>query len=475
MAMSMPPSPVRRPFVELADHAEVDEPDPAVRLDEEVAGVRIGVEGAVLEDHLQNEARGAFGERQPVDARRVERRPVVDLDPADALERQHAAAASLPEHRGNVHRRVVHEVARETLGVVCLAHVVELGPDGARELLGQADQIQLARALPAPARRDGETPQDLEVALDLLDHSGPSHIHDDLGPVVEARRVGLADRRRSDRRRVEGREEILERPPQLGLDDRADRREGLRRHLVLELRQLARVVGWEEVGARRGDLAGLHCGRAQVLERHPQVLGARVGPRPARVAEEPAMERHEALEADDPHDVTEAMPKEDTRDLPSAVPPLPRRGRDGVPHAPEAGPTTSRRGSPRRSFPPSIRASSRARRASSIWRLASRRCPRVAAGRRRRDALPGLNRSGRPRRSSACRRSRRATRVPSSVMRCSMLGASVPRGVLVERALAALGAEVVDVSVARGARRTPGVDRHSADAADRIGGHRSPP
>jgi len=41
--------------VEDADHAEVDEPDPAVGFDEQVPRVGVGVEGAVLEDHRAQE------------------------------------------------------------------------------------------------------------------------------------------------------------------------------------------------------------------------------------------------------------------------------------------------------------------------------------------------------------------------------------------------------------------------------------
>jgi hypothetical protein len=44
--------------VDLAYHAEVDEPDPGVRLYEQVAGVRVGVEKAVFEDHAHRHAGG---------------------------------------------------------------------------------------------------------------------------------------------------------------------------------------------------------------------------------------------------------------------------------------------------------------------------------------------------------------------------------------------------------------------------------
>ena len=68
-----------QPVVDSADHPEVHDPDPPGRFDEEVAGMRIGMKKAVVEDHLGGDERSALGERVTVEAGFVNRRKVGDL------------------------------------------------------------------------------------------------------------------------------------------------------------------------------------------------------------------------------------------------------------------------------------------------------------------------------------------------------------------------------------------------------------
>ena len=67
--------------VRLPDHPEVDDSDAPRRLDEEVAGMRIGVEEPVLEDHLGGDQRRSLGELVAVEAGFVERRRSVIFMP----------------------------------------------------------------------------------------------------------------------------------------------------------------------------------------------------------------------------------------------------------------------------------------------------------------------------------------------------------------------------------------------------------
>jgi hypothetical protein len=57
--------------------------------------------------------------------------------------------------------------------------------------------------------------QQLEIALDLLDDLGPAHLDHDLRSVGQRRCVRLPDRRRCERRVVERREILGQRPPEL--------------------------------------------------------------------------------------------------------------------------------------------------------------------------------------------------------------------------------------------------------------------
>src|SRR3546814_2720385 len=59
--------------VDGAHHPEVDQSEATVRLHEQVAGVRVGMEEPVLEDHRQHHVDDASSEVRSVDARGVER------------------------------------------------------------------------------------------------------------------------------------------------------------------------------------------------------------------------------------------------------------------------------------------------------------------------------------------------------------------------------------------------------------------
>ena len=108
---------VTQPFGERSDHAEVDHPDPATLLDEEVAGVGVAVKEAVLEDHLRADSRCCAGKLASVDSGCIERSEVVGLDAADALQGEDARGRGLPVDAWNVHALVAREGVGEAVGI----------------------------------------------------------------------------------------------------------------------------------------------------------------------------------------------------------------------------------------------------------------------------------------------------------------------------------------------------------------------
>lgn len=130
--------------VELAHHAEVDHRQTAVGCDEEVARVRVGMEEAVLEDHLAQHPGGPRRKLPAVDAGHVEGRHVVDLQAVDAFEGQDPGGRRLPEHRRELHAGVVGEAGGEPLGVVGLREVVQLGEQRRGEVVRDADHVVAA-------------------------------------------------------------------------------------------------------------------------------------------------------------------------------------------------------------------------------------------------------------------------------------------------------------------------------------------
>jgi hypothetical protein len=83
--------------------------------------------------------------------------------------------------------------------------------------------------------------------------------------------VHLADRGSRDRDRVEVGEELLDAQLELLADDALDVLVRDRADVVLELLELDHDVGWDDVGARRQELAELDEGRAELVEHLAQV------------------------------------------------------------------------------------------------------------------------------------------------------------------------------------------------------------
>ena len=123
---------------ERADHAEVDQPQPAVGEHEDVRRVRVAVEDAVAEDHLQP----GIGEQQRQPPPLVHRRRIqVELAELGPSSHSSVSTRSLEYVQYTLRDgdpRLLGEVAAEDLGVAGLGAVVELAPDRARELVHHA-------------------------------------------------------------------------------------------------------------------------------------------------------------------------------------------------------------------------------------------------------------------------------------------------------------------------------------------------
>src|SRR5690606_10551328 len=114
------------------------------RVDEQVAGVRVGVEEAEVEDHLQVEVEQAACGNSAIHACRVNRGVVCDLDAGHVLHGEHTPRRVLRVDAGNVHAQVIREKLLKALGVAGLCFVIDLLPQRAGELLQQGGDIRAA-------------------------------------------------------------------------------------------------------------------------------------------------------------------------------------------------------------------------------------------------------------------------------------------------------------------------------------------
>src|SRR5947207_41737 len=84
-------------------------------LDEEVARVQVGVEEAVLEDHLEDEPGAPVGQGGAIHAGGLKRGAVGDLAPDHPLQREDPRGGRLPAHTRDVYQGIAREVAGEAL------------------------------------------------------------------------------------------------------------------------------------------------------------------------------------------------------------------------------------------------------------------------------------------------------------------------------------------------------------------------
>jgi hypothetical protein len=150
--------------IDLAHHPQVDEREYArFEVDEEVPGVRVGVEEAVDGQLLDERPERVAGDLLAVQTGLLERLHVADLDAADELLGDHRGRRELCVDCGDMHAGEVRHVLGEAEGVVGLAAVVELLEHAGGELLEHADEVQRAHRL-GPGRDDaGSVLHDAEI------------------------------------------------------------------------------------------------------------------------------------------------------------------------------------------------------------------------------------------------------------------------------------------------------------------------
>ena len=160
-------------------------------------------------------------------------------------------------------------------------------------------------------------PQQAQVGVDLLAHARPADLEHDRRAVLQLRAVHLRDRRRAVRVRLDVAEHLERRAPERALELGQQLLERHRRHVGLQLLEFGDPARREEVDARRHHLAELDEGRAELLERHAHALRRLerdlLGDR-AAVQDLPGALEH-AGDADALHEVAQAVPDEDRRDL----------------------------------------------------------------------------------------------------------------------------------------------------------------
>jgi hypothetical protein len=196
------------------DEAEVEEADPAVAMEEVVAGVRVAVESVHPVDAAKHESEDRFGGQITLVLR-----PLFQLGEAravDVLGRQDARRRQFVDDGRHVDEGMTAVVRRELPLIRRLVPVVELFGETRPQLLDERDRIEAGEHHRQHAEDDIAVD---EVGADRFVDARILHLHRDFDTGLGDGAVDLADRRGGNRLRVPSREELLGRGAELGFDD----------------------------------------------------------------------------------------------------------------------------------------------------------------------------------------------------------------------------------------------------------------
>ena len=170
-------------------HAEIDQRDAVAAQIHHVARVRIGVEEAIHQDHLEHSIRTARSERLSVEARIVDCYQVVAADALDVLLHIHRAAGPFPVNAWDEDIEIVGKVAREAFRVACLHREIKLALERAAQLAYDLDWPIATHFGYLTLDERGKALEDSEISVDLCLDSGTANFQDhwraagEFGPV----------------------------------------------------------------------------------------------------------------------------------------------------------------------------------------------------------------------------------------------------------------------------------------------------
>ena len=234
-AQGDPLEPLERHRVQPADGAEVEQPEGPAGVDENVAGVGVGVVEAVVQDLAEHRAEETIGELAPRDAAGVDRLRVGDGPAGDRLHHQDPIGRERGVDGGDLDAHVIRPVLAQACAGGRFVAVAQLVRDPVDQLAGEPLDAHALRRGNAPVELRGGEGEHGAVAADEVVHAGSLDLDHHRLASVQRRAVGLADGRGGQGLRLERLEGVVRRLAELGLDHRANLVDRDRAHVGLEV------------------------------------------------------------------------------------------------------------------------------------------------------------------------------------------------------------------------------------------------
>ena len=238
-----------------ANHAKIDKFDDrnlAQRswLHKDVAGVRIGMEEALLKELVKVRLNGAIGYFQAVNSFSLEPGIVVDFDAIDPLQHQETTRAICLIHAWNVNGGVMFEHLLEAFAVGGFGKVIDLFIHGAFKFAIHAFEINEVAGVEKACNHQDHELERAEIHAHKLIDVLPLHFDSHLLPGGgKYALVDLSKRSGSRRFLFQGAENVLDRLAEFRFDDGDDMTEGLGRDLILQRGEHGQRLLWQQVGA----------------------------------------------------------------------------------------------------------------------------------------------------------------------------------------------------------------------------------
>ena len=273
------------------DDAEIEGDVAAVRGNEDVARMHVGMKEAVAEDLREKDLDPGCREFRQADTIGAEPVDLRNRRPLHPLHDHDGPRAVVPVHLGHDQQRRVGEVAAQLRGVGGLTHQIQLVAQILGELGDHLARLQATCIRPKSVEQDGKGVEQCDVVIDDRKHVRAQDLDRDFVTAIlflQPGEVNLGDRGRSDRYRVELGKHVARRTVIRLLDFRQRQMRIKWRHAILQFGKFVGNVGRQQVAAGRQHLAELDENRPQRLQRHAQPCrprGREVAPELQRIGE----------------------------------------------------------------------------------------------------------------------------------------------------------------------------------------------
>ncbi len=299
------------------DHAEIDDRDAPVAQVKNVPRMRVGVEAAVLQHHLEHDAGTGTCERPAIQAGRIDGEQIAPRNPIDEFLHVERLAGPLPVHRRHHHLRIVREVGGDAFGVAPLGSEVQLASQRDGKLLyhlGRTVALEIRCAGFDDFSKPGEQAQ---IRIDGVTDIGTTDLQHHRGAIDQPRAMRLCQRCGRQRLFVQAREDAFRLHTQRGDQLRTDLIEWQRRHRVLQLAQFFDPLRRQQVHARGQHLAQFDEGWPELFQCTPHAH--RCGHAQPALGILPMQQPAGALkhigQADTTHHIAEAVADQDRGDF----------------------------------------------------------------------------------------------------------------------------------------------------------------